>query len=69
MAVATSTTSAQTLSRIDPASVMSFFLLMRVGAVLLYGRKPAEEMIHQNFRDPPLATRYTRRKFRQQRMR
>src|SRR5260370_36349435 len=39
MTVAPSATSAQTLSSNDPASVIAFLLLMKVGAVLLYGKQ------------------------------
>src|SRR5260370_29438286 len=39
MTVAPSATSARILSRNDPASVIAFLLLMKVGAVLLYGKQ------------------------------
>src|SRR5713101_84267 len=45
MAVAPSATSARTISRNDPASVIAC-LLMRVGATLLYEKQAYAETIH-----------------------
>src|SRR5438093_1105562 len=52
MAVAPSATSAQTISRIDPASLISR-LLMRVGATLLYEKQAYAKTIHPLARSSP----------------
>jgi NitT/TauT family transport system substrate-binding protein len=58
MTVAVNAAIAQTISRIDPASVMAFLLLTRAELCYYTEKKPVEETAHRKFVEPDMPIRH-----------